>query len=181
MQVDGEPDDVGTWDEDSRSIVFYADEAAADDVAGVAPVGVASGAAPLEQEEEDEDAETLDIFCSATGADEDTGRKFILDAGGDLDEAINLFYAGEDFDDGDGAEAPAEAVSAGPASDDIVVVFSEQGRLGVNFGDKGKTWPNGKYTGRLSFLVMSWSFLRDSLWLQSTASRLTHWRRATRC
>ena len=148
-QVDGDLDEVGTWDADSQRILFYSDEAAIAAAAeaptssgeGVPrPDSLAEGVPP----EEEADAETLEIFCSATGADEETGRRFISEAGGDLEQAIDLFYADENLDIGEAVEAQTSAAPVvGPASDDIVVTFSqeESGRLGVNFGEKGVTWP----------------------------------------
>ena len=137
--VEGEPDDVGTWDEDSRSIVFYDgdDDGVGADATSGTGLQTHSSIVPEGLPLADEDAETLDIFCSATGADEETGRKFITEAAGNLDEAINLFYAAEDFEVDTPAavaspeeEASAAAAAAGPnamspAGDDIVVVFSD--------------------------------------------------------
>ena len=46
---------------------------------------------------EEVDEETLDIFCSSTGADESTGRLYLARARGDLDGAIDQYYdAGEE-------------------------------------------------------------------------------------
>jgi hypothetical protein len=179
-----ESEEVGSWDAEARVIDFLEQPVTATLVAPVPAVPAPVVAVEMEEELEEE---LVAILCSATGASELAATRLLREAGGDLDEAINRFYATDD-DGGDGAVREAERLRQSQAREEeataedeaaaaawkakmdeaaaaIVVIFTKQGTLGINFGDDGVTWPVVESVAPGS-LAAAWPTLVPGLTLQ---------------
>lgn len=118
-----EPEEVGTWDDEAQRIDFFASAELAEQEQGPPPPPdppaspappppplAADVAGAVESHEDME--EKIEIFCSATEADEGAARTLLASVGWDLDEAINAFYA--DDEDEDDTLAPPPAPTPAP-------------------------------------------------------------------
>jgi hypothetical protein len=175
--------EVGEWDDASQAIVFGAVAAEIGTPPSQVPArtaGTSGGTHQISSELDDAgytgevredtsaeqiptgtgaedaiDAETLEIFCSSTEADEETGRRLLAKAGGDLDTAIDDYFDSLEATPRDEEMTGMSAVAEGEATvvgdtdetdvveaEMVVAKFTEQARLGVNFGDFGRSWPS---------------------------------------